>query len=173
MIREQISNGELGGGLSDDGDFVATWGQMVLMDADGDKVRKAIEANENAFYQQGMFTNGLCSIQTDELHSSEEGLVSLAACLNVSPGNPRWLEAAMETGRSVDWITGINSHGHRHLKSTFYSGSVMAREEPWGGQQSCSYISLEPAWQVAQFNGNPYPAAPSGRAGGQCGCSLS
>ena len=62
----------------------------------------------------------------------------------------------METGRSVDWITGINSHGHRHLKSTFYSGSVMAREEPWGGQQSCSYISLEPAWQVAQFNGNPY-----------------
>ena len=154
--KRQISNGELGGGLSDDGDFVATWGQMVLMDADGDKVRKAIEANENAFYQQGMFTNGLCSIQTDELHSSEEGLVSLAACLNVSPGNPRWMEAAMETGRSVDWITGINSHGHRHLKSTFYSGSVMAREEPWGGQQSCSYISLEPAWQVAQFNGNPY-----------------
>lgn len=101
--KRQISNGELGGGLSDDGDFVATWGQMVLMDADGDKVRKAIEANENAFYQQGMFTNGLCSIQTDELHSSEEGLVSLAACLNVSPGNPRWMEAAMETGRAAVW----------------------------------------------------------------------
>lgn len=154
--RRQIANGELGGGLSDDGDFVATWAQLVLMDSDGDKVRRAMFANENAFFEQGMFTNGLCSIQADELHSSEEGLVSLAACINASPGHPRWLEAAMETGRSVDWITGINQKGHRHLKSTFYSGSVMATEEPWGGQQSCSYISLAVAWQVAQYNGNPY-----------------
>lgn len=154
--KRQIANGELGGGLSDDGDFVATWAQLVLMDSDADKVRRAMFANENAFFEQGMFTNGLCSIQADELHSSEEGLVSLAACINASPGNPRWLEAAMETGRSVDWITGINQKGHRHLKSTYYSGSVIAREDPWGGQQSCSYISLEVAWQVAQYNGNSH-----------------
>lgn len=154
--RRQIANGELGGGLSDDGDFVATWGQLALMDSDGEKVRKAIEANEQAFFDQGMFTNGLCSIQADELHSSEEGIVSLAACLNVSPGSPHWLEEAMATARSLDWITGVNAAGHRHVKSSFYSGSVMATEEPWGGQQSCSYIALAVAWQIAQFNGNPY-----------------
>ncbi len=154
--KRQIANGELGGGLSDDGDFVATWAQMVLMDADGEKVKAAMEANEKAFFDQGMFTNGLCSIQADELHSSEEGLVSLAACMNAFPGDPRWLEAAMETGRSVEWITGINEKGHRHIRSTYYSGSVMATEEPWGGQQSCSYIALEPAWQVAQYNGNAH-----------------
>ncbi|MBQ7915725.1 MAG: hypothetical protein IJ315_02925, partial [Firmicutes bacterium] len=154
--ERQIGNGELGGGLSDDGDFVATWGQLVLMDSDGDKIKAALEANENAFVEQGLFTNGLCSIQTDELHTSEEGLVSLAACLNVSPGSPKWMELAMETGRAVDWLTGINDAGHRHIKSTFFSGSVMAQEEPWGGQQACSYILLGPAWQVAQFNGNPH-----------------
>ena len=156
MDKRQIANGELGGGLSDDGDFVATWGQMALMDSDGEKVLKAMEKNEQAFYDQGMFTNGLCSIQADELHSSEEGQVSLAACLNAHPGNPKWLEHAFETARGVEWITEVNEKGHRHLVSCYYSGSVIAREDPWGKQQSCGYISLEVAWQVAQYNGNPY-----------------
>ena len=153
--KRQIANGELGGGLSDDGDFVATWGAMALMDSFGEKVAKAMEANEQAFYDQGMFTNGLCSIQADELHSSEEGQVSLAACLNIRPGSPHWLENAMETARQIEWVTGVNSAGHRHLLSCYYSGSVIAREDPWGSQQSCGNISLEVAWQIAQFNGNP------------------
>ncbi len=154
--ERQIENGELGGGLSDDGDFVATWGQLALMDADGAKVKKAMETNEQAFFDQGLFTNGLCSIQADELHSSEEGQVSLCACMNTFPGKPHWLEHAMEMARQLDWITGVNEAGHRHVKSCYYSGSVIAEDHPWGSQQSCSFISLEVAWQVALYNGNPY-----------------
>ncbi len=153
--NRMIENGELGGGLSDDGDYVATWFTLVQMDSDADKVKEAIFRNTEAFYQQGMFTNGLCSIQADELHSSEEGLVSLSGCMNAEFGNPLWLERAMETARQLGWLTGINKAGHRHIKSTYYNGSQMATEEPWGGQQASSYIAIGPCWQVARYNGNP------------------
>ncbi|MBP5225137.1 MAG: hypothetical protein J6Z38_06105, partial [Lachnospiraceae bacterium] len=152
--NRMIENGELGGGLSDDGDFVSHWFTLVNMDSDAEKVKRAIYRNTEAFYQQGMFTNGLCSIQADELHSSEEGLISLGSCLNSELGNPLWLERAMETARQVDWITGINAAGHRHFKSSFYNGSKMATEEPWGCQQANSFVSIGPAWQVARYTGN-------------------
>ena len=153
--NRMIENGELGGGLSDDGDFVSHWFTLVNMDSDAEKVKRAIFRNTEAFYKQGMFTNGLCSIQADELHSSEEGLISLCSCLNAELGNPLWLERAMETARQVDWITGINKAGHRHFKSSFYNGSIMATEEPWGCQQANSFVSIGPAWQVARYTGNP------------------
>ena len=156
MDKRQIANGELGGGLSDDGDFVASWARYAMMDCEGDKVVHSMEANERAFYDQGMFTNGLCSIQADELHSSEEGQVSLAACLAVHPGSPEWLEHAFEIGRQLEWLTGVNKAGNRLVKSCFYSGSVIAYDQPWGSQQSCCYISPAIAWYVAQYNGNPY-----------------
>ena len=154
--NRMIENGELGGGLSDDGDFVSHWFTLVNMDSDAEKIKRAIFRNTEAFYQQGMFTNGLCSIQADELHSSEEGLISLGCCLNSDLGNPLWLERAMETARQLDWLTGINKAGHRHFKSSFYNGSTMATEEPWGCQQSNSFVAIGPSWQVARYTGNPW-----------------
>ena len=60
----------------------------------------------------------------------------------------------METCRSLYWLTGINKAGHRHIKSTYYSGSRMATEDPWGGQQSLSYQTLSACWQLPRYNGN-------------------
>ncbi|MCL2069142.1 MAG: LamG domain-containing protein, partial [Oscillospiraceae bacterium] len=75
--ERQIENGEFGGGLSDDGDFLAMWVGLANMDCDREKVMESHLRCLEAFYEQGMFTNGLPSIQSDELHSAEEGLISL------------------------------------------------------------------------------------------------
>lgn len=152
--ERQIENGEFGGGLSDDGDFTSIFVGLVHMGCNPNKVLDSLIRCTEAFYEQGMFTNGLCSIQTDELHSSEEGVISLNQCLNADFANPIFLERAMENARSAFWLTGINKAGHRHFKSTYFSGSHMALEHPWGGQQSLSNITLTPSWYLLRYNGN-------------------
>lgn len=153
--HRQIANGEFGGGLSDDGDFTSCWVGLILMGCNPQKVLESLERCNDAFYEQGMFTNGLCSIQADELHSAEEGIISLAQCCMADYGSPKFLERAMENARAGFWLTGINPAGHRHFKSSYFSGSKMALEEPWGCQQSLSGLALCPSWYVARFNRNP------------------
>ncbi|MDR3145240.1 MAG: LamG domain-containing protein, partial [Treponema sp.] len=152
--RRQIENGEFGGGLSDDGDYTAMWVGLANMDSDREKVIKSHLACLDAFYEQGMFTNGLPSIQCDELHSAEEGLIALGQALTLDFANPKLLERAMETARSLWWLTGINKAGHRHIRSSYYSGSKMAVEWPWGIQRAYSPLAITPASYLVRFNGN-------------------
>jgi hypothetical protein len=72
--NRQIENGEFGGGLSDDGDLTNWWPGTALMGGAPEKILRSLRKELDAFYAQGMFTNGLCTIQADELHSYEEGI---------------------------------------------------------------------------------------------------
>jgi len=70
--NRQIENGEFGGGLSDDNDLTNIWPATALMGCDPDKIKESLTREMDAFYREGMFTNGLPTIQADELHSYEE-----------------------------------------------------------------------------------------------------
>jgi len=109
----------------------------------------------DAFFNQRMFTNGLSTIQADELHSYEEGIQVLGQSLLLDYGNPKQLERAMETSRSVIKLTGINSAGHRHFRTSYYNGLKMATEEPWGWSKPSSILVLHPLIMLAEYNGNP------------------
>lgn len=152
--NRQIQNGELGGGLSDDGDFTAMWVPLIQMGVDPAYYLKSLEKCLDAFYDQGMFLNGLPAIRTDDLHSSEEGLVTLAQALTANNANPKNLERAMETARGAFWLTGVNGAGHRHIRSSFFSGSVLAENLPWGTSGPDSYLALTPIWLLAKYNRN-------------------
>ncbi|MEW5981664.1 MAG: LamG-like jellyroll fold domain-containing protein [Acidobacteriota bacterium] len=67
--HRQIANGEFGGGLSDDGDLTNWWPGTALMGVAPEKIRASLLRELDAFYEQGLFTNGLSTIQTDELHT--------------------------------------------------------------------------------------------------------
>ena len=153
--QRQIENGEFGGGLSDDGDLTNAWPATALMGCDPEKVRESLRREMNAFYDQGMFTKGLSTIQTDELHSYEEGIQVLGQSLLLDYGDPKQIERAMETSRSVIKLTGINSAGHRHIKSSYYSGTRVAEEEPWGYSKPSSILVLHPGIMLVDYNGNP------------------
>ena len=153
--NRMIENGEMGGGLSDDGDFVAQWTFLPRMGSDPDRIYRAMERNTDAFYHQGMMTNGLSSIKTDELHTSEESIISLAGCLAVRPGDPKMLERAMETCRSLDWITGVNCAGHRHFRSSYYSGSTLSLDPPFNRHKTCAFNVTISCWMLSRFNANP------------------
>ncbi len=153
--NRQIENGEFGGGLSDDGDLTNWWPGAALMGATPDKVLRSLRRELDAFYAQGMFTNGLSTIQTDELHSYEEGIQVLGQALLLDYASPLQLERAMETAGATEKITGVNAAGHRHIKTTYFSGTKMATEGVWGWSKPSSYLVLHPAMSLVEFNGSP------------------
>jgi hypothetical protein len=152
--RRQIENGEFGGGLSDDGDLTNYWPATALMGTEPEKIKDSLMKEMDAFYRQGMFTNGLPTIQADELHSYEEGIQVLGQSLLLDYGDPKQLERAMETARAVIGVTGINSAGHRHFRSSYYNGNKIAEEEPWGWSKPSSILVLHPAIMLVEYNGN-------------------
>ena len=153
--RRQIENGEFGGGLSDDGDLTNWWPGTALMGVDPDKVLGSLRRELDAFYAEGMFTAGLPTIQADELHSYEEGIQVLGQALALDYGSPKQLERAMETALGVERVTGINRAGHRHFRSSYYSGTKIAEDGVWGWSKPSSHLVLQPALALVEFNGAP------------------
>ncbi len=99
----------------------------------------------DAYYEQGLFTNGLSTIQTDELHSYEEGIQVLGQSLLLDFGNPKQLERAMATAAALEKVTGINKAGHRHIRTSYFSGTTMAAEGVWGWQKPNGFLAFHPA----------------------------
>ncbi len=153
--NRQISNGEFGGGLSDDSDFSEWWPGLALMGSTPDKTKASLQRELDAMYDQHMFLNGLATIQTDSLHSYEDGINVLGENLLVDFGSPKQIERAMVTAKRLEWLTGINDAGHRHLRSNYFNGSKMAAGGPWGGSKENSYMDFQPALSLVLFNGTP------------------
>jgi hypothetical protein len=153
--NRQISNGEFGGGLSDDSDFTEWWPGLAMMGSTPEKIKASLLKELDAMYAQHMFTNGLATIQTDELHSYEDGLNVLGESMILDFGSPRQIERAMITAKRLEWLTGINEAGHRHIKSNYFNGAKMAEGGVWGGSKENSYMDFQPAMLLALYNGMP------------------
>src|SRR5207342_1827644 len=65
------------------------------------------------------------------------------------------LERAMETAAAAERITGVNAAGHRHIRSSYFSGTKIAEEGVWGWSKPSSYLFLQPAMDLVEFNGAP------------------
>ena len=153
--NRQIANGEFGGGLSDDSDYLNWWPGLAFMGSDPDKLKASLLKTLDTMYAQNMFTNGLATGQYDELHSYEDGLNVLGQAMMVDYGSPKQLERAMETSRRLEWLTGINSAGQRQVRSAYYSGAKMAEGGVWGWGKARSYMVFHPALSLVRYNGTP------------------
>jgi hypothetical protein len=153
--RRQSEFGDFGGGISDDVDLTNTWPGVALMGVEPDKLRLSLQRLLDAAFKNGMFTNGLPTIQADELHSYEEGINCLAQNLILDYASPRQLERAMATARGIETITGVNAAGHRHIRSSYYSGTKMATEYPWDVAKPYSNLVLQVPQLLVDYNGSP------------------
>jgi catechol 2,3-dioxygenase-like lactoylglutathione lyase family enzyme len=155
--NRQISNGELGGGLSDDDDLTNCWPGAALMGCEPKKIGNAILCMLDAIYEQDMFTNGLSTIQTDGLHAHEEGIEAQTQAMLVDYGSPKQVERIMETVLALDEkIMLKNKAGHRHFCSSYFSGTKIADESVWEWMlQPQSFLLLQPVLTLAAYNGNP------------------
>jgi hypothetical protein len=153
--NRQISNGEFGGGLSDDSDYLNWWPGLAMMGADPDKLKHSLLKTMDEMYRQDMFANGLAKAQYDELHSYEDGINVLGESMLIDFGNPKQLERAMETSRRLEWLTGINSAGQRQIRSSYFSGTKIAENGVWGWGKQRSYFVFHPALSLVLYNGAP------------------
>jgi hypothetical protein len=150
-----VPYGDFGGGISDDNDMTQQWPPLALMGADPDKVRLSLDALTDAADRNGMWTNGLGTIKTDELHSYEEALNAKAESMYLSYGDPKTVERLMDTARNYGRIIQSSDKGHTHIVSSYFSGSDVVREGIWGWSKPYSYLILHMGVVLAEFNGNP------------------
>ncbi len=168
--KRQISNGEFGGGLSDDGDLLNLWPAVSFLGIEPDKILKSLQLHMDAYYDNDrpaydaplrqrslpLFTNGLATIFTDELHAVEDGMQVVGAMEILDYGNPLHIERGMHTAsRMLKDITKINPKGHRHFCTRFYSGTRIATEDPWQWSVPRSYNVLQTSFLTSRYNGNP------------------
>ena len=153
--KRQAWDGEFGGGLGDDSDFTNLFPSLALMGTEPEKLKASLSRELEAMYENKMWTNGLATGQFDELHSYEDGLNVLGQSLLMDFGNPKELERAMLTARRLEWLTGINAAGHRHVRSSYFSGAKMATGGVWGWTKARSYMDFHPALDLVLFNGAP------------------
>jgi hypothetical protein len=153
--NRQISNGEFGGGLSDDSDLTDLFPSVAFMGAPADKLTQSVSKELEATYSQGLWANGLASHQYDELHSYEDGINILGQMMLMDFGSPKQIERAMQTSKRLEWLTGINAAGHRHIRSAYFSGTKMSEDGVWGWSKSRSYYVFQPALSMVLYNGAP------------------
>ncbi len=153
--NRQISNGEFGGGLSDDSDLTDLFPSVAFMGAPADKITQSVSKELDADYDEGLFLNGLASGQYDELHSYEDGIDVLGQMMLLDFGSPKQIERAMQTSKRLEWLTGINAAGHRHIRSAYYNGAKMAEGGVWGWSKARGYYVFQPALSMVLYNGAP------------------
>ena len=153
--NRQISNGEFGGGLSDDSDLTDLFPSIAFMGAPANKLTQSVSKELEATFSQGLWANGLASHQYDELHSYEDGINILGQMMLLDFGSPKQIERAMQTSKRLEWLTGINAAGHRHIRSAYFSGTKMSEDGVWGWSKSRSYYVFQPALSLVLYNGVP------------------
>jgi hypothetical protein len=153
--KRQVPYGDFGGGISDDVDLTEQWPGLALMGVDPDKINASLRALSDAVYKNGMRTNGLGTITTDELHAYEEGLNSDAERLYLNWGEPKSVERLMDTVRALQSVILRNPAGHMHFASNWYGGRKIYREGPWEWQKPYSFTVLHAPVLIGLYNGNP------------------
>ncbi|WP_019397410.1 LamG-like jellyroll fold domain-containing protein [Pseudoxanthomonas sp. GW2] len=152
----QVEYGDFGGGISDDSDLVQQWPGLALMGVLPDKINASLTALAEAAYRNGMFTDGLSTIETDELHAYEEGININSAMLYLNWGDPLTLERLMETVRAFDQrIVLPNPQGHLLFSSNWFGGRKVYREPNWQWQKPYSFPALHPAFLLGDWNADP------------------
>lgn len=168
--KRQIGNGEFGGGLSDDDDLTNMFVGTAFMGIEPDKTLKSLRLMMAGFYDQErdpydanlrqrslpLFTNGIATITTDQLHAYEEGIEAVGQLQILDYGNPLHINHGMEIAkRLLDDVTQVNPKGHRYFRSRLYGGTHITTDDPWQWTEARSYHMLHTAYNIARYNSNP------------------
>ena len=156
IANRQVEYGDFGGGISDDTDLTQQWPGLALMGVEPDRLNASLTALSDAVYRNGMFANGLSTIETDELHAYEEGINANSAMLYLNWGDPLTVERLMETVKAFDErIILRNPQGHLLFSSNWFGGNKVYREPNWQWQKPYSFPALHPAFLIGEYNADP------------------
>lgn len=153
--NRQIENGEFGGGISDDSDLLNRFVGLYYSGVISEKIRNSIHMFMDAIDREGTLTNGISTIQTDGLHTYEEGANTLCHINCTETGDPKQVERLMESFKTLrEHVMGINDAGHLHFRSDYFSATKIATEWPWNWSSFRETMNLAPGLMLGEFYGN-------------------
>ncbi|MCD6383951.1 MAG: hypothetical protein J7L88_05765, partial [Thermoplasmata archaeon] len=150
-------NGYLGGGWTDDVEFIGLFGFNALISRGADN--KSLEGARR--FVEGMLQDGGVDMErgfsaafADAEHSAELTGDSLPMMIAVDFGNPRWLEFSMKTAVLMrDLWMGVNEKGFLQFKSNYLSATKIGidgrAEDSW-----INYRATLPARWVWWYSSN-------------------
>ena len=151
--NRMIENGELGGGLSDDGDQMELWLMLSELGINPKYYADKHYLQMDAYYDQGMFLDGHTMILTDSLHTYEDGIQMLTQEMLYEPWNPKNFERALETLRANWRICEYAPNGDLQIVTRYFSGNTIIRNAPWDGMDPMSLLILGPGLGIAAYCG--------------------
>jgi hypothetical protein len=158
VLNRQQPDGALGGGWSDDVEFIGLFGFDALISQGADDL-SLVGARR---FVDGMLESGGVDLErgystalADAEHTAEWTGDSLPMMIAVDYGNPKWVEFSYKTGVLMrDLWMGETDLGHTHFRSNYLSatrvGGVNTAEDAY-----INYRAALPAHWVGWYNGDP------------------
>ena len=154
--NRQVEYGEFGGGISDDTDLTNHFTGLFCIGDIREKIAASLHLFMDAVDREGTLTGGISTIQTDGLHTYEEGENTLCQINYTEAGNPRQAERLMESLKSFyTQVMDVNAQGHLHFRSDYFSATKIALEWPWCWTSSRENLHSGPGLMLGEYYGNP------------------
>ncbi len=158
VLNRQQPDGALGGGWSDDVEFIGLFGFDALISQGADDL-SLVGAGR---FVDGMLASGGVDLErgysaalADAEHTAEWTGDSLPMMIAVDYGNPKWVEFSYKTGVLMrDLWMGETDLGHLHFRSNYLSATRIGGENT----QEDAYINYRaalPASWVGWYNNDP------------------
>ena len=153
--RRQMDYGEFGGGISDDTDLTNHFPGLYSLGCIPDKIAKSMDRFMGAIDAEETLTDGMSTIQSDGLHTYEEGVNAVCQLNIIGQGDPQAAERLMESALAVrDRLLGVNAAGHTHFRSDYFSATKIADEGVWAWSSNREYYHTAPALILGEYYGN-------------------
>ncbi len=132
LDNRQAPNGEFGGGISDDSTFSQVYAALAEMGALRERSIEALERLSQAVVDNKTVTGGVSTIQTDGLHSYEEGENVRCQLASVDPSKALTRKRLLESSRGTRRVyMGINKNGHLLFKGDYFGANRVSLDGYW------------------------------------------
>ncbi len=155
VTKKQTANGEIGGKWGDDVEILRWWLPAVL-GADDSLARLGYMRLADGVWNSGMLERGFAKKVDDVEHAAELFRDTHPGMFLVNYGDPEYVERSLISMQNFrDVWTGITSHGHRHFKSYYLSGSAVLPEYPFGVDVALNARAVLPGLWATWYTNSP------------------
>jgi hypothetical protein len=151
----QAENGEFGGKYDDDVEMLRWW-PIARLAVNDQKTLTGMQRLVDGIWHSDWIVNGFSAKVLDVEHAAEPVADTQPMMIGLDYGNPVYVERCMESIKGLnDLWTGINSKGHRHFKSSWYSSTAIDTRPPRDCDLPMNTRTVKAARWLAWYNRHP------------------